>query len=104
MPPFKAFRDALLVFQQNMLSKLIFMVALQDTLCTAGVPTTAGSAVLDGFKPSFDATSVTKLKAAGASILGKVNCDQFAMGSTTETSSYHVSSTKRRVHHGNFNT
>ena len=64
---------------------------LQDTICTSGIPTTAGSAVLESFKPSFDATSVAHLKAAGASILGKANCDQFAMGSTTETSHHHVS-------------
>lgn len=64
---------------------------VQDTICTQGIPTTAGSAILEGFKPSYDATCVANLKAAGASILGKANCDQFAMGSTTETSSYHVS-------------
>lgn len=82
----------------------------QDTICTLGIPTTAGSAVLEGFKPSFDATSVLKLKAAGATILGKANCDQFAMGSTTETSATHVrlllpklviSSSKRQNHISN---
>lgn len=69
---------------------IIIIIYLQDTICTSGIATTAGSAVLAGFKPSFDATCVIRLKAAGANILGKVNCDQFAMGSTTETSSFKV--------------
>lgn len=64
---------------------------MQDTLCTAGIQTTAGARVLQGYQPSYDATAVARLKAAGALILGKCNCDAFAMGSTTESSDYHVS-------------
>lgn len=63
---------------------------MQDTLCTAGIATTAGARVLEGYTPSYDATAVARLKAAGAIIVGKTNCDAFAMGSTTESSDYHV--------------
>ena len=64
---------------------------LQDTLCTAGLQTTAASRVLEGYTPSHDATSVARLKAAGGIIVGKCNCDAFAMGSTSESSAYKVS-------------
>lgn len=64
----------------------------QDTICTLGLQTTAGSHVLEGYRPPFDATCVQKLRAAGAAIVGKTNCDQFAMGSTSETSSFPVTS------------
>lgn len=63
---------------------------MQDTLCTIGLQTTAGSQVLEGYQPSYDATSVARLRAAGALLAGKCNCDAFAMGSTTESSDYHV--------------
>ena len=63
---------------------------LQDTLCTAGLQTTAASRVLEGYTPSHDATSVARLKAAGGIIVGKCNCDAFAMGSTSESSAYKV--------------
>ena len=63
---------------------------VQDTLCTAGLETTAGARVLRGYVPSHNATAVARLKAAGAVVLGKCNCDAFAMGSTTESSDYHV--------------
>lgn len=62
--------------------------SLKDNLCTAGVRTTAGSRVLENWVPPYDATIVERLKAAGAPILGKTNLDEFAMGSTTETSAY----------------
>jgi len=60
----------------------------QDTLCTAGLATTAGAAALRGYVPPYDATAVARLRRAGALVLGKCNCDAFAMGSTTEASAY----------------
>ncbi len=63
-------------------------VAIKDNLCLRGVRTTASSRVLDQYRPSYDATVVTRLEAAGAVILGKTNCDEFAMGSSNENSAY----------------
>ncbi len=63
-------------------------VAVKDIACTVGIPTTAGSRMLQGWVPPYDATIVTRLKAAQMPILGKTNMDEFAMGSSTEHSAY----------------
>jgi len=64
-------------------------VAIKDVMVTRGVRTTAASKILDNFIPPYDCTAVARLEAAGAVMLGKLNCDEFAMGSSTENSAYH---------------
>ncbi len=63
-------------------------IALKDNMCTLGVETTAASKILAGWKPPYDGTAVTRLRASGAVITGKTNLDEFAMGSSTENSAY----------------
>ncbi len=63
-------------------------MGIKDVLTMVGAPATAGSAILKGYHPPYDATAVAKLDAAGAVLLGKINCDEFAMGSSNENSAY----------------
>ena len=63
-------------------------VGIKDVLVMKGAPATAGSKILQGYRPPYDATVVCRLEAAGAVLLGKLNCDEFAMGSSNENSAY----------------
>ncbi len=63
-------------------------VGIKDVLTIEGLPATAGSKILEGYRAPYTATAVTKLEAAGAIVLGKLNCDEFAMGSSNENSAY----------------
>ena len=63
-------------------------IAIKDLFCTEGVPTTAGSRILEGYRPPYTATAVRKLTDAGVAMLGKTNMDEFAMGSSNENSGY----------------
>ena len=63
-------------------------MAVKDNMCTKGILTTCASKILTGFKPFYSSTAVNRLEEAGAVILGKLNMDEFAMGSTSETSFY----------------
>jgi len=77
-------------------------IGMKDLFCTEGVETTAASAILGGFRPQYESTVSGKLWAAGAGMLGKLNMDQFAMGSSNETSAFgNVISPWRRADGGN---
>ncbi|BAS91281.1 Os04g0643200 [Oryza sativa Japonica Group] len=66
------------------------LVGVKDNLCTANMPSTGGSRILDGYQPAYDATAVRRLREAGAIVVGKTNLDEFGMGSTTEGSGFQV--------------
>lgn len=73
--------------------------ALKDNLCTEGILTTCSSRMLDGFKPTYTAEAVKNLEQAGVVVIGKTNMDEFAMGSTTETSAYGVTRNPHNTEH-----
>ncbi|KAK4394769.1 Glutamyl-tRNA(Gln) amidotransferase subunit A, chloroplastic/mitochondrial [Sesamum angolense] len=66
------------------------LVGVKDNICTYDMPSTAGSRLLENYRPPFDATAVRKLRESGAIVVGKTNLDEFGMGSTTEGSGYQV--------------
>lgn len=66
------------------------LVGVKDNICTVDMPSTAGSRVLENYRPPFDATAVKKVKEFDGIVVGKTNLDEFGMGSTTESSSFQV--------------
>lgn len=65
-------------------------VAVKDNICTADMPSTGGSRILEGYRPAVDATAVRRLRERGGIVIGKTNLDEFGMGSTTEASGFQV--------------
>ena len=65
-------------------------VGIKDVMSTRGLRSTAGSKILENYIPPYDCTAVARLEAAGAVVLGKMNCDEFAMGSSNENSAYRI--------------
>ena len=80
--------DALLAAGKPLPPLVGVPVAIKDVLSTRGITTTCGSKILRNYVPPYDATAVARLEEAGAIILGKTNCDEFAMGSSNENSAY----------------
>jgi len=80
--------DALIARKETLPPLAGLPLAVKDVLSTRGVPTTCGSRILAGYRPAYDATAVERLERAGAMILGKTNCDEFAMGGSNENSAY----------------
>lgn len=71
------------------------VVAVKDNIFVNAMPSTAGSCMLEGYEPAFDATAVERLKAAGAIVIGKTNLDEYAMGASTEQSAFHPTKNPR---------
>src|SRR5260370_9475092 len=80
--------DGLVAARKALPSLAGLPLAVKDVLSTKGVVTTRGSRLLGGYRPPFDATAIERLEDAGAIILGKTNCDEFAMGGSKEHSAY----------------